>query len=517
MAKGGGQMKSDSACRTGLSLLLGYGAYAAANSAGYLNAMGTVEANFGFVSQLPFMMASCAAQVVVAFAMVLCIHASHAERGKVAACTLGYVLLLLGGIIGAAGGLVLPGFSMQGTGAAVPDCLAIALGCLRGAGSLLVGVAWYELLIVYASMSVPALLLSISALHASLGLAMAAIPSGSARQVVMLGLYAVSWVFACRIPKVAHPVAPVDEFTGKVSFASGEGRGFASAWLCLLVCQFVVGIANTAVFESEFAEALASVNVDVCILVATAVLAVLFVAVRHLPNPETTFKAVMPVLLAVFTVAALAAGTYGSIMGFAMIACYEAIAITYSVYLVQFAQAGRYCLPGFVALTSGAASLTLLLGLAIGIGLNAISSNHGVPLFTLLAFVAIYPLGLALLVMQRGHADLNSAAAADGRANANADDAAPARPVGKGATVGDSAKSFERRVKECAGVYGLTPRETELYARLVRGHTVKAICEGLSITENTAWTHIRSIYAKCGVKSKQALIEAFEQGYALQD
>lgn len=487
------------AVRATAPLILGYSLYAAANSAGYLSAMGTVEANLGFVSQLPFMMASCAAQALMAAAIALRARAGRLAEGRVFSCTAGYVLLLLGGLAPVAVGVLFPQGLASGTGMlAVP----VVLGVLRGVGSLLASVAWYELLVVYVRMSVPAVLLLVSALHALMGLALGAVPSGIVRQLLMVGLYVASWVVARHVVTMsAGEALPVRDFTNRASLARGAGRGFAGAWLCLLVCQFVVGIANTAVFESPFASTLAGVDVDACILAATAVLAVLFVAVRHLPEPEATFKVVMPVLLVAFTATALAAGEHGSAMAYAMITCYEAIAITYSVYLVQFVRRGRYRLHAFIALTSGAASLTLLLGLGIGVGLNVLSNNHGVPLYTLLAFVAIYPLGLAFLVMQRNRTRSGLAGADEGGASGLE------RPDDPAA----SADAFARRVAAFAREHALTPRETDLCASLVRGHTVKAICESLGITENTAWTHIRSIYAKCGVKTKQGLIDLFEQ------
>lgn len=58
--------------------------------------------------------------------------------------------------------------------------------------------------------------------------------------------------------------------------------------------------------------------------------------------------------------------------------------------------------------------------------------------------------------------------------------------------------------------FGLTPREAQVCAQLARGHTVRGIAEELGITENTAWTHVRNTYAKCGVRTKQELIELFE-------
>ena len=45
-------------------LVVGYGCYHAASSAGYLSAMGTVEASVGFVSSLAFMIANCVAGIV---------------------------------------------------------------------------------------------------------------------------------------------------------------------------------------------------------------------------------------------------------------------------------------------------------------------------------------------------------------------------------------------------------------------------------------------------------------------
>lgn len=58
--------------------------------------------------------------------------------------------------------------------------------------------------------------------------------------------------------------------------------------------------------------------------------------------------------------------------------------------------------------------------------------------------------------------------------------------------------------------YGLSPREREVLPLLVQGRTVLRIKDELSISSSTVNTHIRHIYAKCDVCSKQELLDLIE-------
>ena len=66
------------------------------------------------------------------------------------------------------------------------------------------------------------------------------------------------------------------------------------------------------------------------------------------------------------------------------------------------------------------------------------------------------------------------------------------------------------RVQEFAKRFGLTRRETDVCAELTRGRTVRSVAEALCVSESTVWTHIRGVYSKCGVNTKQELIDMFE-------
>ncbi len=66
-------------------------------------------------------------------------------------------------------------------------------------------------------------------------------------------------------------------------------------------------------------------------------------------------------------------------------------------------------------------------------------------------------------------------------------------------------------VDAVAARFELTPREREILGYLARGRTAKFIAEELVISENTAWAHIKRVYAKTGVHSKQELMSVVEQ------
>ena len=58
--------------------------------------------------------------------------------------------------------------------------------------------------------------------------------------------------------------------------------------------------------------------------------------------------------------------------------------------------------------------------------------------------------------------------------------------------------------------YKLTEREVEVAGLLVHGHTRAAIAKKLFVSENTVRAHVKNIYAKLGVHSKQQLIDFVE-------
>ena len=72
-----------------------------------------------------------------------------------------------------------------------------------------------------------------------------------------------------------------------------------------------------------------------------------------------------------------------------------------------------------------------------------------------------------------------------------------------------SANTGETSAARCADVaerYGLSKRELDVLVLLVEGKTSTAICEELSIAQGTVNYHMRNIYAKTGVHTRQELM-----------
>ena len=66
----------------------------------------------------------------------------------------------------------------------------------------------------------------------------------------------------------------------------------------------------------------------------------------------------------------------------------------------------------------------------------------------------------------------------------------------------------------CASVAregGLTEREAEILVYLARGRTKAYIADALFVTENTVRSHVRNIYAKLEVHTRQQLIDLVEE------
>lgn len=82
---------------------------------------------------------------------------------------------------------------------------------------------------------------------------------------------------------------------------------------------------------------------------------------------------------------------------------------------------------------------------------------------------------------------------------------------------GDAENGMDRdagvREKACASIcdeYGLTPREREVFAYLMRGRNAEYISRELVISIHTAKTHTARIYRKLGINSQQQLLDIAE-------
>lgn len=70
---------------------------------------------------------------------------------------------------------------------------------------------------------------------------------------------------------------------------------------------------------------------------------------------------------------------------------------------------------------------------------------------------------------------------------------------------------FERRVADFAEQHGLSARETDVLRQLLKGRGYARIQQELHIAEGTVNYHVRNIYAKTGVHSREKLVDLFDK------
>ncbi len=81
-----------------------------------------------------------------------------------------------------------------------------------------------------------------------------------------------------------------------------------------------------------------------------------------------------------------------------------------------------------------------------------------------------------------------------------------ARPA-PAASQPDAPQSAEAALDALAAQWGLTDREREVFGYLAVGRTQPWVAERLSISESTVNSHVRHIYGKAGVNSRQGLLD----------
>lgn len=239
-----------------------------------------------------------------------------------------------------------------------------------------------------------------------------------------------------------------------------------------------------------------------------------------------------PLVLSVtlFALGGPVATFWAGVLNVGLNSCCEIILLLHFVRIAQ----GR---PGRRAFWLGLGSAASYLGVFLGQLGDALCARIGIPtaepaLFCLV-IVCVYVFAM-MLIPQRtapaedGAAVLGAFGLRGGEAVAHVGhpDAAGGRAATEGVTAGPSgmcgtagedsvavgdpdavAVACERIARE----YQLSTREAEVCAYLARGRSQTYIRDALLLSKNTVSTHVRRLYAKLGVHSKQELIDLVER------
>ncbi len=490
---------------------VGFGLCKTAISVAYITVMGSVSQSVGFVSELDFMFTMNATSFVTALVILL---------------LAGFGRLRPGGLSQApAVASLLAGFLLSATGATagLPVGATAALyGLLCGFAQIVLNGAWLE---VFAAE--PDAATGVAQVLGGLGVQCALVSAvpllGSfAASVFSFVAVAVSALMLARLKRAAT-------FPAQAALLPARGERFRllQAYLCLFVLVGVVGILHTTVLGSQSEHIVGDVNMWMPLVAATAITAVVAgLTVLH-PDPAAVYKGCLPVMLVLLSLLPFFGEALGGLAGLVMIACYDVCGMVFLLFIVDRARTLRVSSYVLSSVYLGGSGLFLVVGLGIGNALGALSADYGLSLLTLLAFAAIYPLAIAFVVaLRRAHPAGEDAKEARDAGAEGARDAAGG--VGEGAR-GADAESEPSRCGDAPGAtpavegalgtgvdavaarFDLTRREREILGYLARGRSARFIAEELVISENTVWAHIKRVYAKTGVHSKQELMSVVEK------
>lgn len=179
-----------------------------------------------------------------------------------------------------------------------------------------------------------------------------------------------------------------------------------------------------------------------------------------------------------------------------LLACSAALYVEMLFYLIFSRISGYgFCLPSE---TFGIFRAVVQLGFLLGGMANTIEPLASIPRLEMcLLFICLCVVMLPLFLHLQNRFDVAAAAQEEALPEASA--------------AQDPMPEAQDVVSRMASEYKLSPRESEVLSYLSKGRSVPYMREAMVISKNTIETHIKHIYAKCGVHSRQELLDLIER------
>lgn len=496
--------------RRNLALACGFGLMRAVTSNAYITAFGAESGtSLGFVAKTEFSLLTnvfsvlCAVVVVAALARL---PRGGVRRAMPLGCAVAAALVLAAGYVaGAFGWLV-----------ALPPAAGSALAAAAYAvGMMALTVAWFERFAAEADVQ--------SAVHTLVGGYL--VQAGAYLALSYLGGWALCGVCSAalaasvgvlarlRLRPEPAPTTAVPAPAGRRPLRAVLGD-LSSPLLCVSVLTAVVGLLHTSVIGNDIEYVVGGVPMAEALALATVLLAVVVAASRHVPDTSTVYRLLFPIMLVALSLLPFVTGVLGHVSGLVMVVCYDLVGMAFVLFLLETSHACSAPPAVLMGVYQGVTQLSLVVGLALGIALSRVGADAGASYLTLLILVCIYLLAMVPAMLLRRARRAGSGAGGgsglpptEGVASGGAADAAEEERHAQQVV----RERVGERVEAYASARGLTPREAQVMVQLARGHTAAAIADELGMAENTAWAHIKRIYAKLGVHGKQELIELVER------
>ena len=468
-------------CMLAVAMTIGFASYKAAIACSYRTAMGSVAETCGYVSDVGFMIVVNAASFITGLAIYLLYKKGVVVEGAVVQSP-AIIALSLGMLV-----------SREDAANAIPaELLIVILGAVCGFSIVVLCVVWIDALVRLRTMKLALLILVLGLTLKEVIYAWAIGLAGIVFQLFTVGLLLLSALLLFFSNRKQRPI--------DLSRTLDEDRyAFAKSFIALFILVGIVGIIHTTVIGSSAEGVVGSVNMDLAGELSSVVTLIITVAMGWNVSTLKVGKVAFPCILVALSLLPLLGENNGALVGFISIFCYEIYSKVFLTYILCECYRTNCSALTLSCILTGGTGGSLAIGLSVGLLLNLFSVGHEVSILALLTVAAIYPIALGTMVLYRRGDGFRFARKSRDKSEV---DKAP-QP--------DGSFELESACRNIAEKSGLTPRELDVLAVLAKGRSAKHIADELCIAENTAWVHIKSIYAKTGAHGKQDLIDLVEE------
>lgn len=485
----------------------GFALYRFAATYLYGSGLGMYEESVGFVSDLTFVLAMNAASCISALACLVLLRAGLFGRRMASPWVASAVLL-----VGVVAGRCLEGSVLS---AFVASVLA---GSLCGMGLFVLCAVWLDVLMAQGD-ATDALRQLVWGYTLYTVLVVLCEPVSNSVSSVLAAL---ALVISAAIAQRVRTGVP-DTTSRCSTMPVSERYAVLPVYACFFVLVGVVGLMHTSVLGSSSEYIVGAVPMWLTRVVSLALFLAIVLLMGRRFNFGVVFKVAFPIFIAIMTLLPFLGTLVRPFIGLAAIICYCVCAMLSNVFIVREGRRLELSSSLLAAIYTLGSSGCLLVGLCTGVALSAVSASFDLSLLTLLAFVAIYPLVCVLVFLLRGSGRMRSVASGFGDTASKArqggmvsDGTVPDRFLPSGVddvqpdALPPARGDFEHAVMSIAEEFGLTRREREVLSYLALGRSVRFVAETLVISENTAWTHAKRIYAKTGAHGRDGLMMLVE-------
>lgn len=186
------------------------------------------------------------------------------------------------------------------------------------------------------------------------------------------------------------------------------------------------------------------------------------------------------------------------------------------LFVVDAARRGLVNAAVGIGITQGSLQLGVLLGNLTGSAASPLASSSATGLFSIaLGLIAFFGLTWLLYPAERDRRASGSCHGASSPSPVGAIPSTSARNIAGNLVAGAVAEgnresTLEAACNTLAEARGLSGREREILGYLARGRSQPYIREELVLSKNTVATHVKHIYQKLDVHSRQELLDLFE-------